>query len=263
MSTRRDLRSLGIAVAAALSTLSAAAPARADWQWSFTPYFWASELGADASVNDKEVLETEVDLADVVDNLDFAIQAHLEGQNGRHGLFLDVTYIDMGDDDKVYDFGGPLGGTLVAKGDLETTILEAGGIFNPRGDGTGFALLYGARVLDFDQEVDARIEFLNRTVASRRYEASKTLVDALIGARVLQPINDRWSFLLRADASAGGSELAWNAQTGFGYSFGRKPKTLFVGYRYMEIEFEEKDARAELELQNKLGGFVAGLRMNL
>ena len=31
---------------------------------------------------------------------------------------------------------------------------------------------------------------------------------------------------------------------------------VFFGYRYMEIEFEEDDARAEVETQAKLGGFV-------
>ena len=42
-----------------------------DWQWSFTPYVWAAEVGADVSINDHEVLEREADLADVLDSLDF------------------------------------------------------------------------------------------------------------------------------------------------------------------------------------------------
>lgn len=245
----------------AIAAFALATPARAEWRWSFTPYFWASEVGADASINDKEVFEAELDLADVVDALDFAIQGHLEGQNGKHGLFFDVTYIDMGDDDHRFPANGPLGGEIVAKGDLEQTLIEAGGLFNPRGDGTGLTLLYGTRILDIDQEIDARLEIANRTTASRRFETSSTLVDLLFGARVLHPINERWSYLLRADVSAGDTELTWNAQTGFGYQFGKKGnKTLFFGYRYMETEFEEADTNAELELQTKMGGAVVGLK---
>ena len=33
-----------------------------------------------------------------------------------------------------------------------------------------------------------------------------------------------------------------------------------AGYRYMEIGFEEEDARAEVETQVKLGGFIGGVK---
>lgn len=252
---------VGRAVLAAIAMLAAAAPASADWRWNFTPYFWASEIGTDVSVNDQEVIETEADLADLIDGLDFAIQVHAEGQNGKHGVFFDLTYMDMGDDDRVYPLSGPLGGEIVAKGDLEQTLIEAGGIYNPRGDGTGLSILYGTRILDVDQETDVRIDVLNQTLAERRFEASSTLVDGLIGARFVHPINERWSYLFRADVSGGDTELTWNAQTGFGFTFGaQRNKTLFFGYRYMEMEFEEADRLAEIELQNKMGGVVVGLK---
>lgn len=260
--SRRALNRVKTVALALLATLAVAAPARSEWRWSVTPYLWAPKIGADVSVNDRDVLEAEVGLGDLIDKLDFAVQAHVEGLNGRHGLFFDATYLDLGDDDRVYAFGGPLSGTLNARSDLETSILEAGGIFNPNGDGTGFSLLYGARAIDVDQEIDARIEFRDHTVASRRFSVSKTLVDGMLGARVLRPLGERWSWLLRADASAGGTQFTWNAQSGFGYTFGAAGnKTLFVGYRYMELEFDETDARADLDVQNSLGGFVVGLKI--
>jgi hypothetical protein len=232
-----------------------------EWQWSVTPYMWASEVGVDASINDHEVLEREADLADVLDSLDFMVQVHFEGQKGRHGLLLDLIYNDLGDDDRRFPLNESNGGEVVVKGDLEMTILEAGGIFNPRGDGGGFAFLYGARVIDLDEELDARYELGDGSTPGRRYSASTTLLDGMVGARYVGQLSERWSFHLRADASAGGSELTWNAWTGVGYAFGAAKQHAFLaGYRYMEIEFEEDDARAELELQNKLGGFIAGVK---
>ena len=83
----------------------------------------------------------------------------------------------------------------------------------------------------------------------------------MVGARYLAAISDRWHFLLRADVSAGGTELTWNAWTGSGYAFGAGGRNaLFAGYRYMEIEFKEDDERAEIESQIKMGGFIAGVK---
>jgi hypothetical protein len=248
------------AAVAAVAALAGSGIATAqDWRWSFTPYAWAAEVGADVSVNDHEVLEREADLADVLDSLDFIAQAHVEGQNGRHGLFFDGSYFDLGDDDHRFDLAG--GGEVVIKGDLEMTILEAGGLFNPRGDGYGVTFLYGARVLDLDEELDARYDFGPGSTPGRRYSASGTFLDGLVGARYIGQISDRWSFILRADASAGGTELTWNAWTGVGWSFGESQRhALFLGYRYMEVEFEEEDARAEVETQTKMGGFITGIK---
>lgn len=249
---------LTLAVIGALG-FSGAAEAQG-WHWSFTPYMWASEIGTDVSINDREVLEREVDLKDLIDSLDFVVQAHLEGQRGRHGLLFDLTYVDLGDDDHRFPVGNA-GGEVVIKGDLEMTILEAGGIFNPRGDGTGFALLYGARMLDLDLELDARYDFGPGSTPGRRYSSGSTLVDGMVGARYIAAVSDRWIFIIRADAGGGGTELTWNAWTGVGYAFGaRKQNALLLGYRYMEIEFKEDDARAEIESQVKLGGFIAGIK---
>ena len=79
--------------------LMAAAPARAaEWRWSVTPYLWGAGIGADVSVNGQEVVGQRAELTDVLDGLDFVIQVHTEGQRGAHGVLLDLTYLDFGDD---------------------------------------------------------------------------------------------------------------------------------------------------------------------
>jgi hypothetical protein len=249
------------ALALTCASLADAPAGAQDWQWSFTPYVWASEVGVDASVDDHEILEREADLADVLDALDFIVQAHFEGQKGRHGLMFDLTYQDLGDDDHLFALGGPADGEVVVKSDLEMTILEAGGMFNPRGDGSGFTFLYGARIVDTDLELDARFDFGPGSTPGRRYEASTTLFDGLVGARYIAPLSERWTWYARADASSGGSELIWSAWTGAGFSFGKeRDKALIFGYKYMEMEYREEDERAEIEAQTKFGGFITGLK---
>ena len=252
---RRDLQRL-LCSFGAIGALIAATPAAAgDWAWSITPYGWFTDVGADVSINDHEITEGEVDVADILDDTDFLIMGRLEAQNGKHGLFGDLLFLDLGDDDRVVPLPGPGSRQLVAKTDLETTILDLGGIYNPRGDGLGFALLYGARIIDMDQEIDARIEVGPGTTPSRRIEASGTLFDGLLGVRYVVQLSDRWLFNFRADASTGGSELTWSALVGAGWTFGEDGRhALLGGYRYMEVEFEEEDRNAEVETQLKLAG---------
>jgi hypothetical protein len=256
-------RQCGWCITLAVAALGFAGAAHAQgWRWSVTPYVWAPEIGADVSINDHEVLEREADLKDVMDTLDFVAQAHVEGQNGRHGLLFDATYYDLGDDD--HRFALDDGGEVVIKGDLEMTILEAAGIYNPRADGSGVTLIYGTRLLDLDEELDARYDFGPGSTPGRRYTSSGTFFDGMVGARYVAAISERWSAILRADVSAGGTELTWNAWTGLGWTFGAaRQNTLFLGYRYMEVEFKEDDARAEVETQTKLGGFITGIRFGL
>jgi len=252
---KRNLQGL-VRGLAAIGVLLIAPPASAsEWNWSFTPYFWLSGIGADVSINDQDLVDAKVDVDDLLDDTDFALMFRLEGQRGKHGMFVDLLYLDLGDDDRRVPLGGPGGGVLVAKSDLETTILDAGGIYNPRGDGMGFALLYGARIIDVDQEIDARVEVGPVTTASRRLEASNTLYDALLGMRYVSRFSDRWLFNFRADASTGGSELTWSALAGFGWTFGEGGRhALLGGYRYMKVELDETDQNAEIETRLELAG---------
>ena len=78
------------AVALVTCCLSAVvSPAHADdWEWSFTPYLWASDVGVDVTIQDEPVLGTDIAFEDLFDNLDFAAPLHFEGSRGRSGIFL-------------------------------------------------------------------------------------------------------------------------------------------------------------------------------
>lgn len=249
--------SIGALVAAALGSSPAAA---SEWDWTVAPYVWLADVGTRFSIHDQDVLENEVDVEDILDDLDFSIQMRMEGQRGRNGVFLDLSYLDFGDDDKTQPLGNAPGSELVVHGDLEQTFIDAGGIYNPRGDGLGFALLYGARIIDVDEELDIRIDTPAGPTPTRRVSGSGTLYDGLVAARYLGQLGERWLVLAKADASTGGSEFTWGGVLDFGYKLGQSNRyTLIAGYRYLKIELQEDDERAEVESRLTMSGLHTGL----
>lgn len=220
--SRKSVRQLFILSGiTALTTLSmTGAAAASDWEWSVTPYVWATDVSADVSINDRQAADAEIDFSDLAEDLEWAAQGHFEGRKGRHGVMLDLFYVHLADEDQRFPLPAPLPGEALVDGDLKLTILDVGGVFNPRGDGEGFSLLYGGRAVDRDIEVDAGFPVGPGVTLSRSYEVSETLYDALLGARYIGRITPRWSWAVQADASTGGTEQTWSALAGLGWSFG-------------------------------------------
>jgi hypothetical protein len=262
-SVRQWILLLGFAVLIPLSMTRAAAAS--DWKWSVTPYVWATDVSTDVSIDDRRVADMEIDFDDLAEDLELAAQGHIEGLHGRHGVMLDLFNVHLADDDKRFGLPAPLAGRASVDGDLTLTILDLGGVFNPRGDGEGFSLYYGGRAVDRDIEVDARLELGPGVTLGRSYEVSETLYDALLGVRYAGRITPRWSYGLQADASTGGTEQTWSALAGLGYSFGKQGRyTLIAGYRYMDIQFEKDNATprgGDVDADVTLSGFISGLRI--
>jgi len=251
---------LGFALLAVLFTSAAASAS--DWTWSITPYVWGTNVTTDVSVNDRAIASKDIDFSDLVDVLDLSFQGHVEGQRGKNGVMLDVFYVHLADDDKRFALPPPLAGEAIANGDLKLTIAELGGLYNPRGDGEGFALLYGARVVDRDVDVDARFDLGPGGALRRSFAVSETLYDALLGVRYVGRFSPRWTYQVEADASAGGTKLAWNGTAGLGYTFGESGRyTFLAGYRHMDLEFEKDHAAGQADVEATLSGFISGLRI--
>lgn len=251
--TRNTLRTL-------FSTLllcGASAAGASDWKWSITPYAWATDAGADVSLDERQVLNEEIAFTDLLEDLETVSQVHVEAQRGAHGVMFDVFGVQLADDDSRVALPDKAGEAALSS-EIGMTILEFGGLYDPHGDQKGFALLYGTRILDQRAEIDARFDLAAGTALSQSYEAGETLVDGLLGARYIQPLSARWTWLVRADASAGGTELTWSAGSAVSYAFGRNGRyALTAGYRYMLVDFESEDS---LDADMTLSGFFAGLR---
>jgi hypothetical protein len=230
--------------------------------WSLTPYLWGPNMTLSLEVNDQDVAGRDVDMPDVIDALEFAFAAHLEGQRGRNGLFADVYFVDFKGDDKSFDLAGSFPGEVVVQGELAATIFETGGLYNPSGTGKGLSPLYGARMFDIDLGVDAAYDFDAGSAEGRNYDVNKALWDALIGVRYVGELSDRWLYDFKVDASAAGTDLAWTALAGVGWAYGaERQHAIVVGYRYMRIDFKETTDRGiDVEPEVELGGFYAAFK---
>ncbi len=254
MAGRRILL-LGLTLGAMLFVTAPAATAD-EWHWSITPYLWFTGLGMDVEVNDDPVITADAGFDDLMDKIDLAAQVHFEGQTGQVGFFVDLEYFGLSDDN---DYSGPGGATISTEGELEQWIIEAGGLWNPSGQVTGFALLGGARIITVDQDVE--LEVGAPISSSGETGLSNTLVDVMLGGRYQHRFENSWSLGFRGDVSAGDTDFTWNAVGNVGYSFGSEDQfTVLAGYRHMVIDFDDEEGPSGSTIDAELtmtGPFVA------
>jgi hypothetical protein len=250
--------------AATLLLCSATQAGASDWKWSVTPYAWATDLGVDVVLADREVLDKEIAFTDLLEDIETVAQVHVEAQRGAHGVMFDLFDVQLAKDDSRITRpavnGAPGINEAVLSSEIGMTIFEVGGLYDPRGDQQGFSLLYGSRILDQRAEIDARYDLASGTSTLRSYETRETLVDGLLGVRYVKRFSPRWSYLARIDASTGGTRLTWSAGSSVAYAFGSEGRyALTAGYRYMLVDFKSEDS---LDADMTLSGFGAGLRVS-
>jgi len=246
---------------AAFATLSATGATTAfasDWKWSVTPYAWATDVGIDVKVADRQLVDETISVQDLLEDLDTIAQVRLEAQKGAHGLFVDLFDVNLSDDATTVAL--PSGnGNATFEPEMGMTILDLGGLYDPQGDQQGFQLLYGARLLNERATIGAEVEFTNGVTRTRDFDVDDWFVDALVGLRFARRIGERWSFQTQADVSKGGTEYTWSLGPTLGYTFGHTGKyTAIAGYRHMVVKFDTDD---RVDATMTLSGFVVGLRI--
>jgi hypothetical protein len=254
---RRPLCILAASAALALAASSTVASAE-EWKFTLTPYAWLTDVGVDVAIDDRDVVDAEVAVEDLVEDLDATVQVRFEAQYGANGVWTDLFDVALSQDAETVAL--PNGaGSATFRPEMGITLLELGGLYDPKGDQEGFQLLYGARILHQRAEIESSFTFPGEPSLDRTYEVDETLVDGLVGFRFLRRIGERWMFSGRADVSTGGTELTWSAGPMVGYSFGEAGRyTLTAGYRKMVVDFETAD---DVDAKMTLSGPVVGLRL--
>lgn len=230
-----------------------------DLAWTVTPYLWATNVGVDVAIDDRQVVDEEIAVTDLLEDLDTIAQVRIEVERGAHGAFVDLFDVTLSDDPASVPLPGG-GGEAVLAMDMGMTILDAGGSYDPRGDREGFALLYGVRILDERADVDATFARGNAAPSTRHYEPRETLVDALVGVRYAGAIAGRLGYELCADASSGGTDYTWSVGPSLRYAFGKDGRhAATLGYRHMTVAFDDAEA---VDAEMTLSGPMAGLRLS-
>jgi hypothetical protein len=245
-------RTRAIAIAVAVAAVTSSVHAAEGWQWSLTPYMWATDVSETLLLDGSEVGGDDTEFSDLVDTLDTSLQLHFEGVGERWGLFADVTYIELSD-----SVEGELGfGRLDVE--LEETTIEGGLIWRPGGGADGLDVLVGARYLGVDEVYRLEIGALPDPYQRRLDEG---YLDALGGLRYQVPLSPRWVLSLKGDVSAGGTDLTWTTQGLLGWRFGaHRNSAVLAGYRYRDLEYGKADV---LDVEKTLSGFILGVRIGL
>ena len=188
----------------------AAAQQRDGWEVSFVPlYFWATALDGQLSAGPATV-PVFLEFADAADNLGGAFSFHFEATKGRWGLMTDLNFIRLASS---ADFAvGPL---RDVEGDfeLDNVTFELGGLYLLN-EARSFGIIGGLRTYT----LSPKIQFtgsLGTQIAP--LDDSQTSPNAFVGVVLRPRINDKWTFIGRADIGGGDANLTWSAVAGLEY----------------------------------------------
>ncbi len=238
-------------VATTIAALLFPSPAQAadGWNWSITPYMWASDISETLILNDEVVGGGDTEFKDLADLADTSLQLHFEGVRDRWGLFTDLTYIELSDSET-----GEMG---LLRFDVEITeaLFEAGAIYRPGGRSGKLDLLFGTRFFSVDEKYRLQLGWLDPFEA----RVDEGYLDALVGARYRIPLSERWVISLRGDVSLGGTDYMWTAQGLVGWRFGAKrDSAVFVGYQYRDMKYSKANV---IEVEKTLSGPALGVKI--
>jgi hypothetical protein len=254
------LRAHALSLAIAAATAATAENASAEeWQWAVTPYVWATDLGMGLTVADRDLVDAEIAFEDLVEKVDGAAMVRIEGMRGQHGMAFDLFDVELADAHAFEPTPAP-GASLGLDLGLGLTILDATGLYNPRGDAKGFSLVYGARVIEQRNDIEVTLNRDGTTLGARSFDSTDRFVDGLVGFRYARELPHNFSYGFAADVSTGETELTWSAGPAIGYTFGRSDEyRVTAGYRRMDIDFETADA---VDADMSMSGLWVGFRFN-
>ncbi|MET0540321.1 MAG: hypothetical protein ABWZ88_01060 [Variovorax sp.] len=239
--------SLGAALASLPATAQTATSANA-WQFELTPYLWTPGIRSDLEFGALPGRTVSVNSTSLLKALEMGAMGSLEARKGDWGGLLDLQYVKLGVSNQY--LGGLAGGYDVT---FKQTIATVAGLYRVVSTpGVTVDALGGIRFVHLKTDVNLNIA---PTLGGpfRQTEASSDSTSAILGARVLVPVGDKWSLLGYLDIGAGSSNTNWQAIAGANYQY--SPATsIKLGYRY--LSYKPDDVLVD---RAAMGGFYVGL----
>jgi hypothetical protein len=216
-----------------------------DWEWNLTPYYmWLPTMSGNAVVMGTPA-PIEIAAGDVIDDLGFVFDFHLEGSKKANGFWLDVTFLNLQPTEETP------GGTVET--DMDITLAESFGFrrFTGAGARTAVDMTYGLRYWNIEPEV---------TIPGQpKVSGDQDWVDGTLGLRLLTNLDnkEKWLFTLRGDVGGGGSSFTWSASTLFVRRFGKR-YALLLGYRALDVDYSDGAGSTLFVFDVKMEGVLAG-----
>jgi len=243
---RKPLRNSFLAVPMALSFLMStiAMADESDWEYSADIYLWAPKMTAVTPGGREATLP----FYKILDDLQMAFMGHTKAQKDKWSLSLDVIYVSL--DQKLNRdlsyVGLPLDGNVSLKSWIVTPVA---GYAIHDSEKARIEIIGGARYLWL--KLDLNVTADDAPVFNE--SDSSGFWDAVIGARGIFALNDKWFVPTYFDIGTGATDRTWQGFVGIGYKF--KKFTTEFGYRYMEYKFDSSNkALGELKMKGPLLG---------
>lgn len=230
-------------IAAISSGCTQAIAADEGWQFVVSPlYVWAKNVDAITSAGGRESPLSLDFKDDILENLDASLALHGEATKGAWSLFLEYNFARL---DPTVE--GAIGTVPIRQDiDFEDVLVEGGVTWAFADNGTSrWELLGGLRYIkqDVDIKVSASLPTEPERFASRNIGVGDSWMHPMVGLRYTGSLSDRWSFRARADYGYEGSDnTALNGTAFLDYRF-RDWGSVFVGYRYIDIDFDNRSSR--------------------
>ena len=215
-----------------------------EWDWGITPYLWAAGIDGSVSAGNLNA-DISVDFADLVNVLQGGGLLRLEGTSGQNGVFSDIVFLAVEEEDAKDTPGGTL------EADLDSLIVEAG---YRRLITDKFAIDFGVRYWDFKTKLTPAV-----LSGVRR---SSNWTDGFIGARFSNSLADKWQWVLRTNIGAGGSDLALGVDLDFRRELANGNQ-FTLGFRALDVEFVDSSAVGPAELNTTFLGMTVGYTFKL
>lgn len=229
---------LGIAAPLMFGAINVSAESD-EWEFSVAPLFvWGKSIDGTASAGGKNLgLDVEF-VDDILDNLEAAFAVHFEAKKGNLALYAEYNYAHL--DPTVEASIGPL--PVVADVKFKDTMTEGGVAWTFADSGSrSWELLGGLRYYKQDIKVKFSSSLPVELPLPNKISVGDSWVHPFAGLRFTAAINDRWSFRARGDYGYESSDnSALHGIALFDYRF-RNWGSAFVGYRYLEIDYENSD----------------------
>ena len=265
-----------------LDTAAANANEASRWQMTFAPYGWSTWLKGDQTVKGRTV-GLDVDPIQVLEHLEAVpFMGYAEARKGPIALYGDFVYAKLGLDAEGVTsrsinrfITGSLSASLGVE--FEQSVVEVGGAYevarwgSPAGGFTAVDVLAGARYwhqnMSIDLALTGTLDIGDLTVANGIAVArsgSVDWVDPVVGASIRQQLAPGQQLLLRGDIGGFGvgSEFSWNVLAAYSFSICAQDGVTYsglIGYRALDVEYEQGSGRTKYEYDMLQHGPVTGL----